>query len=194
MLCADGRVPHAPDPSDPPREARPTTTPSHSWGSERGQACSGPPPAWCKHACPVHGARVQEMEGPGPRRTHSPGQHPRAHPARPQLCTQAPCRPVHPARPQLCARAPAGRAPPDGCGGLLLPGRPERVAVPGSPQARTGAPGRHRRWVWDATPAGSGSKWPSPSPAGPSSRPHSICIALPKPADHITWRPDDNLC
>lgn len=30
--------------------------------------------------------------------------------------------------------------------------------------------------------------------AFPSSRLRAICIKLPQPSDHITWRPDDNLC
>ena len=76
---------------------------------------------------------------------------------------------MHTPHTHSCApRSPEGPSPTwTAVGVLLLPGRPERVAVPRSPQARTGAPGRQRRWVWDATLCGEWERVAFTQPRGP---------------------------
>lgn len=180
MLCADGRVPHAPDPSDPPRKARPHHDPQSQLGLREGTGVLGAAP------CLVQ-TRMSCAWGTCARDGRTRAQtHPQAWPA--PSCTPHTPTAVRPG--PLKARAPPGRL----WGSCCCPAGPRGSRSPGHPRPGQGRLAASAGGSGTPPSAGSGSEWPSPSPAGPSSRPHSICIALPKPADHITWRPDDNLC
>ena len=66
MLCADGRVPHAPDPCDPPREARPPRPPVTA-GAPRGdrRARGRPLPGANTHVlCMGHVCKRWTDQGP----------------------------------------------------------------------------------------------------------------------------------